>query len=393
MKRKLLSILLACSLVLCGCGSSENKEKEQDVQLAQKEENQRYESKELTLPDPLMTENANGSDYIGNEFDGFTADLKGNPAVYYCNLSMEYSEYVASVSRWTLDGKGNWESDELCDTALSDFLNGKYEQVEWNKCTINHFERGDNGSLYAIFTYYTKQDIEVDGEKTEGLATKYSVLEIDEDNDRVFEIPLEVGPEVQENNGRINWEDQVAWITDYHAFEEGNILIVCGDSGGGYGYLIDGETGKTIKELGNMVTGKTRFAFCESDLIYFSKGENKFQVLGIPDLQQENTFGSKLGDDVLGKDWFYYVNPDTWELYLCNSGGIYKVANYQNSDDVERITEPTVFEGLSDGKTNILDFFMGEKDDFYICLVETTEEYGQKSNTFRMLHYTKTEKK
>ena len=70
------------------------------------------------------------SDYLGASFEGFVADLQGKPAVYSSDFTLEDDEYNATISRWTLDEKGNWESDELCDVSLSEFLNNKYEQKE-----------------------------------------------------------------------------------------------------------------------------------------------------------------------------------------------------------------------------------------------------------------------
>jgi hypothetical protein len=102
-----------------------------------------------------------------------------------------------------------------------------------------------------------------------------------------------------------------------------------------------------------------------------------------------NTFGSKLSEDVMNKDWFFYMNPDTWELFMCNRSGVYKAANYQSSDDVEWLTEKTDMSEVENGSADILDFFVGAEDDFYICMMETTEEYGVKSRQYRMVYYGK----
>ena len=189
MRRKLISIALACALVLGGCGNSETEKKEQ-TDVSKVKEEVRYESNEMSLPDLLQTENASNMDYLGNSFDGFVADLQGKPAVYSSDITLEDEEYNAAINRWTLDEKSNWETDQLCDVSLSEFLNNRYEQKEWMRCKIQNFRRGDNGNLYAIFVYYEKADIEVNGEVTDGVAEKYSILEMDEENDLVYEIPL-----------------------------------------------------------------------------------------------------------------------------------------------------------------------------------------------------------
>lgn len=387
MRRKLISIALACALVLGGCGNSETEKKEQ-TDVSKVKEEVRYESNEMSLPDLLQTENASNMDYLGNSFDGFVADLQGKPAVYSSDITLEDEEYNAAINRWTLDEKGNWETDQLCDVSLSEFLNNRYEQKEWMRCKIQNFRRGDNGNLYAIFVYYEKADIEVNGEVTDGVAEKYSILEMDEENDSVYEIPLEVAPQVREDFGRRD-SVEVDWITDYHIYEDGNILLICGESGGGYGYYIDGETGKILNDLGSVISSKTRFAYGESEMMYYSKALKSFEVLNIPDLEEQNKFGENLGEDVLGKEWYFYMDPDTWQLYMFNGESVYRVPNYQSGQEIDSITSATTFDNLAEGRATVMDFFVGENEDIYICLVETTEEYGMESSTYRMVHYTK----
>ena len=387
MRRKLISIALACALVLGGCGNSETEKKEQ-TDVSKVKEEVRYESNEMSLPDLLQTENASNMDYLGNSFDGFVADLQGKPAVYSSDITLEDEEYNAAINRWTLDEKGNWETDQLCDVSLSEFLNNRYEQKEWMRCKIQNFRRGDNGNLYAIFVYYEKADIEVNGEVTDGVAEKYSILEMDEENDLVYEIPLEVAPQVRDDFGRRD-SVEVDWITDYHIYEDGNILLICGESGGGYGYYIDGETGKILNDLGSVISSKTRFAYGESEMMYYSKALKSFEVLSIPDLEEQNKFGENLGEDVLGKEWYFYMDPDTWQLYMFNGESVYRVPNYQSGQEIDSITSATTFDNLAEGRATVMDFFVGENEDIYICLVETTEEYGMESSTYRMVHYTK----
>lgn len=387
MRRKLISIALACALVLGGCGNSETEKKEQ-TDVSKVKEEVRYESNEMSLPDLLQTENTSNMDYLGNSFDGFVADLQGKPAVYSSDITLEDEEYNAAINRWTLDEKSNWETDQLCDVSLSEFLNNRYEQKEWMRCKIQNFRRGDNGNLYAIFVYYEKADIEVNGEVTDGVAEKYSILEMDEENDSVYEIPLEVAPQVREDFGRRD-SVEVDWITDYHIYEDGNILLICGESGGGYGYYIDGETGKILNDLGSVISSKTRFAYGESEMMYYSKALKSFEVLSIPDLEEQNKFGENLGEDVLGKEWYFYMDPDTWQLYMFNGESVYRVPNYQSGQEIDSITSATTFDNLAEGRATVMDFFVGENEDIYICLVETTEEYGMESSTYRMVHYTK----
>lgn len=386
MKRKIFSILFVCMFVLSACGKEDVAEEEQNVE--EREVVPPYELRELSLPDSLMSENVQGSDYIGNDFNGFVADIQGKPAVYYSSFSFEDEDYVASITRWTLDDKENWNSEELCQNSLSEFLNQKFEQVSWKRCHLNNFRRGDNGNLYAVFTYYIKQNVDMGEESAEMLVEKYCILEIDEENDSIFEIPLEIGPSPYEDTG-MGWETDVEWISDYHIFEDGSILILSSDNGGGYGYLIDGESGKVSDEIGNVVSGKRRFVFGEGEIIFYSNSSKRFQVLDIPGMAEANTFGSQLGEDVLGRDWYFYMDPDTWELFMCNKSGVYRAVSYQTSDEVECLTEKTNMSEIEQTDSEILDFFVGEDEDFYICMMETLEEFGMQYNRYRIVHYVK----
>ena len=53
------------------------------------------------------------------------------------------------------------------------------------------------------------------------------------------------------------------------------------------------------------------------------------------------------------------------------------------------MTSATTFDELAQGQATVMDFFVGDNEDYYICLVETTEEYGMESSSYRMVHYTK----
>ncbi len=389
MRKKILCLLLACAISLVGCGEKEEKQVKEEIKITE-EKTTPYEKIELPLPDSLLTENAMGSDYIGDKFEGFVADLTGKPAVYYCTFSKEYDEYYATITRCQINEKNDWESEELCDESLSRFFNNKFEQNEWTVCSLDSFRRGDNGSLYAVFTYYMKETVVEDDQEREEIRPKYSLLEIDEENDSVFEIPLlDVEGKPVEVRARNAWEHEMPLISDYHVFEDGNILLVFDDSGGSMASLVDGESGHELQNLGNIVSGKTRLTFGESEIILYSKANNIFQVLSVPDLEEQNQFGTTLTEEERSQDWYFHINPDTWELYLFNREAVYQATNYQDSDEISLISKGTDFSDVTEGMATVLDFFVGDEGDFYVCLLETTEEYGIKTKSYRMLRYVK----
>lgn len=390
MKKRVFSIFLICVFALSGCGSKEADKDLPETKMASEEADVRYEIKELPVADPLLAENSGGSDYIGNDFEGFVADASGNPAIYYSDISFDDEQYYATITRYTISESMDWVSEELCENSLSEFLNNKYEQSGWQWCTLNNFKRGDDGNLYGIFIYAVKETVMLEGEETEVISQKYSLLEIDEENDTVFDVPLDGVIQVQSvaANGWDN-KNETDWLSDYHIFEDGKVLLIGGNAGGSSGYLVDGESGQLLNELGNIANGKKRFVYGESEVVFFSNGPNLFQVYAIPDMNEENTFGSLLDQEVIGKDWHFYMNPDTWELFLCNVTGVYKAENYQSSDVVDCLTVKTdMSEVFTDG-AEVLDFLVGDEEDFYLCLQETTEEYGVETKQYRMLHGTK----
>lgn len=320
-------------------------------------------------------------------------------AIYYDTFSIEGEEYFATLTRWTLMETNDWKQEELCENSLSEFLNQKYEQIGWKWFKLNQFCRGDDGSLYGIFTYCVKE-MAKGGEGEESVDTemetqRYSVLQIDEENDQIFEIPLADFVHTQEVRFRLE-EDTASGIdfTDYHIFEDGNILLIYTESGGEYGKLVDGETGQTLQELGNIVNGRKRFAFGENELIFFSGENNQFRVLSIPDLTEDNVFGSQLSEEVTSKEWQYYTNPDTWELFLCNETGVYSAVSYLDSDEVSCLTDHTDLSQLSSvamDEEHILNFLVGEDTDFYICLTGPWEsqEIGLEASQYRLIYYKK----
>lgn len=384
---------MVCILVLSGCGSEETPRTKQEVSIEEKKV--RYKADELSLPESLLSQTEEASDYIGEIFSGFTADVNGKPALYYGDFTIEDDVYHATVTRHSMDAAKNWDSEEICENSLSDFMDRKFEQTGWEHCELSQFRRGDNGSLYGIFCYYVIEEAETEEGKKELELETYSVLEIDEENDRIYEIPLDIGPAPWDPND-YGASVNVKWLSDYHVFEDGSILVLSSDNGGGTGYLIDSESGQVSKELGNVVTGKRRFAIGENEIIFFSNKSNLFQVVSLPDMTELNTFGSKLGEDVMNKDWFFYMNPNTWELFMCNQSGVYKVNNYQSSDNVEWLTEKTDMSEIEDEGSQILDFFVGAEDDFYICMMWESDVYDEETDStavdqkqFRIVHYSK----
>lgn len=386
-----ISIFLVCILALSGCGTGEADNGQQEIVIPEEENVGRYKVSEISVPDPLLPINSDASDYQGDSFEGFSSDPQGKPALYYNTFTIESEEYFASLTRWALTDTNEWKSEELCENSLGEFLNQKYEQVGWKRFQMDRFRRGDDGSLYAFFTYCVSETSQDEGGKMEMETYKYSILQIDEENDQIFEIPLADFSYSEEVRFRMNEGVPVGIdLTDYHVFEDGRILLIYTESGGEYGKIVDGETGQTLEEMGNIVNGRKEFAFGESEIIFFS-GENKqFRVLSIPELKEDNTFGSALSEEVTGKEWCYYTNPDTWELFLCNGTGIYSAVSYLDSDEVECLTTNTDISALDpvvSGDEYINDFFAGEENDFYICLVSYDDSTDL--STYELLHYEK----
>lgn len=391
MYKRLVSVCLIFVLILSGCGSEAPETEEQDMEIPVQGENVSYEMEALFLPNELPDEYGEESDDDQN-FRGFVADLQGKPAMYASSFLIENDEYLAEITRWTLKENNDWKEEVLCQNSFSEFLNTKYEQAKWKRFTLDNFHRGDDGSLYAIFTYYVKDVSEVDGESVDMETQILSILQIDEENDQIFETPL---PDfTYSEQAERSFLDDVSIareFTNYHVFEDGKIVFIYTDSGGEFGRIVDGETGEIVKDLGNIVNGRRRFIFGESEIIFFSNEEKKFRVLSLPGLEEDNVFGTGLNEDVIGKDWYLYTNTETWEVFICNETGIYSVLSYQDSDEVECLTANSDMQdltSLSEKEGTILDFFVGPEEDFYICVSELTEvEENDFMQQRRVLHY------
>lgn len=393
MKKGMVCIFLVCILVLSACGEDVSDREEQEIVMPAETNAVHYDMKEMSLPEALETGRKGEPGYIGDSFRGFVGDLQNQPAVYACSFMFEGEEYLADITRWTWKENGGCKEENLCQNSLSEFLNEKYEQVEWKRFTLDQFCRGDDGSLYGIFTYYIDENIESDGEFKEMVTQVFSVLQIDEENDQIFEISLPDFTYSTEADYNLLFDDVPSGreFTAYHVFEDGRILFIYTEDGGECGKIVDGETGEILEDLGNIINGRRRFAFGESELIYFSKDDSLFHVLSVPELQDDNTFGSQLGEDVIGKDWHFYTNPDTWELFLCNETGVYSVVSYLDSDETECLTKktsPQALEPLSGGDGELLDFFVDSEGEIYLCIVERDID---KTNYYRMVHYEKEE--
>lgn len=394
MKKGVVCIFLACILALSACGEDVPDREGQEVMMPPRTNAVHYEMEEMPLPGALES-GQEELQYIRDSFRGFVGDLQNQPAVYASSFMFEGEEYLADIARWTWKENSGWKEEHLCQNSFSEFLNEKYEQVEWKRFTLDQFCRGDDGSLYGIFTYYIKENTDVDGVPKEMDTQVFSVLQIDEENDQIFEIPLPDFTYSTEAEYRLLDDAPPGRdFTAYHVFEDGRILFIYTENGGECGKMIDGETGETLEDLGNIINGRRRFAFGESELLYFSKDDALFHVLSVPELEEDNTFGSQLGEDVIGKDWHFYTNPDTWELFLCNATGVYSAVSYLDSDEMECLTDktdPQALEPLSGGDAELLDFFVDSEGEIYVCLIERADGTGNETNSYRMIHYKKEE--
>lgn len=401
MYKRLVSVFLICILALSGCGSDEPDTEDQDV-VIENTDNVSYEAESFLLPNSLPSELTGN---FGEEddrlyFKEFVADLHGTPAMYVSSFVIEDEQYLAEVRRWTLMENNEWEEEAVCQNSFSEFLNTKYEEAKWERFTLEHFHRGDDGSLYGIFTYYVKDAVEEQEVPTQTQIV--SLLQLDEENDRVFETPL---PDfTYSEKAEQSFLDDVSTareFTSYHVYEDGKIVFLYTDSGGEFGRIINGETGETEKDLGNIVKGRKRFEFGESEIIFFSNEEKKFRALGLPGLEEENVFGTGLSEEVIGRDWYFDMDTDTWQMYICNDTGIYSVDSYTDSDEVQCLTGNSNIQeltSLSEREGSILDFFVGPEEDFYICISEMVEvgEDEEEGLTMveeqkRVLHYKKKE--
>lgn len=393
MKKGMVCIFLVCVLVLSACGEDVPDGEGREIVMPAGTDAVRYEMEEMPLPEALESGQRGERQYIGDSFRGFVGDLQNRPAVYASSFMFEGEQYLAEITRWTWEENGSWKEKNLCQNSFSEFLNEKYEQVEWKRFTLDQFCRGDDGCLYAIFTYYIKENVESDGILKEMETQVFSVLQIDEENDRLYEISLpDFTYSIEVDNRPFSDISLGRDFTAYHVFEDGRMLFIYTEDGGECGKLIDGETGETLQDLGNIINGRRRFAFGESEIIYFSKDDQLFHVLSVPDLKEDNTFGSRLSEDVAGKDWHFYTNPDTWELFLCNATGIYSAVSYLDSDELECLTEktdPQALAPLSGVDGELLDFFADSDGNIYLCIIEQEYEFGRETNSYQMIRYEK----
>lgn len=386
MRRRFLCMALICAMAFTACGEEETSN---NTQIVKQEENEiKYELIQVTLPDAFAPDNMVNSfgEPTANNNVGFVADVQGNPAVYQCNMSFEGEEYNTSITRYTLNAKGkDWETEDLCNESLSKFLNAQYEKKEWKRCEISDFKRGDNGNLYCVFTYYVPE--EEDGEEV--MMPYVSILEVDEDNDKLFEIPLQDIKFQSQKDRRpgADWQQQMSLLADYHAMEDGQILVTLDSM---QSILVDGESGKTLAEVGSLMSERKANAYGEGEMIFYSSADNAFEVVDIENGEKENEFGKSLGDDELAKDWNLFMNADTWELYAFNGSQIYKTTSYQDADEFETLTGDADMAEVV-GMGTVLDFFVDEEEGFYIITREMGMTDEAQVSDYKIMHLKKVE--
>ncbi len=280
----------------------------------------------------------------------------------------ESDEPYAQIIRYSLSEQGEWDMNMLCAESLTK----RVKRTDGRAFALPYICRGDDGNLYALLQIggITEEDNGQQYEPPEEedtAAPEYSVLQLDEEKDSFYEVPLQTDnggdDETEGNKG----SDKV---NQFHVMEDGSPFLVFG---AGKAVFFDAETGAvTSTETVTDRAFEKNVGFGEQEFIYYSSASKLFQVMDKDNMTVRTTFGQEIEESDRGKDWYFDTHTDDWLMYAFNMSGLYQIGEQGKKMTISALSEYGSFDGLN-GAT-IYDVLVDEQENVYVLIRRQAED-------------------
>ncbi len=361
MKKLWVVFLLAVVMSLTGCG-----EEKGESQPSRKPEEQTAEYRQddfVTLPDEGMYHQDNL--LVTN----IERDMSGRPALYMMEGGLDESEEpYAQIIRYSLSEQGEWDMNMICAESLTK----RVKRTDGRAFALPYICRGDDGNLYALLQIggITEEDNGQQYEMPEEedtAAPEYSVLQLDEEKDSFYEVPLQTDSGGDDEAEGSQGSDKV---NQFHVMEDGSPFLVFG---AGKAVFFDSETGAvTSTETVTDRAFEKNVGFGEQEFIYYSSASKLFQVMDKDNMTVRTTFGQEIEESDRGKDWYFDTHTDDWLMYAFNLSGLYQIGEQGKKMTISALSEYGSFDGLN-GAT-IYDVLVDEQENVYVLIRRQAED-------------------
>lgn len=350
MKKWFVGILLSV-LLLNACGQ-EKAEVTEEIRVNDTKV-QYVQSDYLNLPN----ENFYRNDEL--RISSIERNPEGKPAVYLLETGLDSEEELyAMIYEYSLNEKGEWIEKIIGQESLSK----RYQKVGDSSFKMPYILRGDDGNLYALLQVGTALS---DDERD--LTYEYFVLQINEDADEFYEVPLQLS--AADGSAKDYTQDR---ISTFHILEDGTPLLVFN---GGTLIRFDMDSGDQISVSSSVPDNALmkNVGFGENQLFYYSSSEKLLGKLDLDTMEVLGHFGDNIEEDYRAKNWFFDINMDNWKMYAFNTSGIYRIVESGKKAAISSLSIDGAFTALENDIT-IFDVLVDEKENVYLLVREEDKE-------------------
>lgn len=367
-KRRIVIICASLILFLTACGGQEGAG---DTNTVAKDSKIRYvQGDYFTLPD---------EDFYDGEILNITdldRDMKGNPAMYRLDRDRDDNgEAYAEIEENSLNSKGEWDMKVICTKSLSKLFREKEAKGVYDTTAL-FISRGDDGNLYTLLQF-GGEGLEEDGgpfagrdsakpdtAQEEQPGVSYSVVRLDEDTDKIRELPLQFDSEKKD----MYLSEKVL---KFHVFEDGTPLLAFNNS---MAVMFDGESGMQTTVDSTVPDGafNRNVAFGEQDIIYYSSTAKAFGSLDLDSMTVTKNFGGEIEERYKGKEWYYDIRPENSQMYAFNTSGLYQIRELGKTTEVSMLSLEGSFATIED-KT-LYDVLVDENEAVYLLVRKEADE-------------------
>ncbi len=357
--KRFLIYMCVLALALTGCGG----EKETDEATATPAQGKTYEGEEMVqVPEECIPD---AGELLATDLQ---VNQQGEPALYQMLMETDDDgEECAAIMEYTLNGDGNWQTKELCKEQLLKRLREETQYI----LDFPYIRRGDDGNLYVLLRSSDGEQEagRIMGQPQEDRFCEYSLLSVDEANNRFSEVKLQT--KITNDEGiEVDYAKEHD-VTSFHVKEDGTAFLVFSGASAMWFDSITGTQTNFCPTIADSAFGK-KVAYGESQMIYYSSSHKLFGILDSDTLAVSSYFGKEIPEENRKYEWYFDTDTTTWQTYAFNQSGLYLINDSGKKASAILLSGANNFDTLADA--DVYDVLIGAGEELYVLLRRPSED-------------------
>lgn len=349
---KATALVCLAGMLFCGCG----KEEEKNTVLPQKQGTVTYQETDfIVLPDEsIIAENGM------LDVSDLQRDREGRLAMYVPEQGTdEGGDPYWQITEYVLDSDGNWERKNICEKSLTKRM---FKSKETWIYSIPYVIRGDDGELYVLLQMEWPEMIgeESDGEEEESHSARYAVLQLDEEQDRFYEVGIRL-----DDRSLSEVDTSPEMLKKFRVLEDGTLFLAFGTHAA---VQFDADSGTPVAVCENVpndaLTGNVGYS--DKQFVYYSSGNKLLNILDMDTMTVTNKFGEEVEEDFRKREWYFDTHEEDGSVFGFNTSGLYSIRIAGKNVSIQRISRNGSFDSLME--TTIFDALVDEDKNVYVLM-------------------------